>query len=185
MPLLFPTARLARAAGPSVVPARASGNGSRMTQRTLSEALEGLRFAMVATADPAHGGTWKSRPLALAGADEHVLRFLVSVEADWVQGLEATGSPTTVTFSDPNKNTWVALQGSARTTDDRALVAELWNPSASAYFEGPDDPSVRVLEVFVDYGEFWDGPSGRLGTSLSVVKAALGRSSGEQGDIVT
>ena len=156
-----------------------------MTQRTLTEALDGLRFAMVATADPSHGGTWKSRPLALAGADAHVLRFLVSVDADWVQGLEAQGSPTTVTFSDPSKNTWVALQGSARTTDDRALVHELWNASAGAYFEGEDDPTIRVLEVSVDYGEFWDGPSGRLGTSLSVVKAALGGSSGEQGDVVT
>ena len=156
-----------------------------MTQRTLSEALQGLRVAMVATADPSHGGTWKSRPLALAGSEGDVLRFLVSVDADWVEGLEATGSPTTVTFSDPAQNTWVALQGSARTTDDRALVRRLWGPAAGAYFDGEDDPSVRVLEVSVDHGEFWDGPSGRLGQALSVARAALGGSSGEQGDIVT
>ena len=156
-----------------------------MTQRTLSEALEGLRFAMVATADPSSGGTWKSRPLALAGAEGDVLRFLVSVDADWVEGLEATGSPTTVTFSDPGQNTYVALQGSARTTDDRSLVHRLWNPAAGAYFDGKDDPAVRVLEVSVDYGEFWDGPSGRLGQAVSLVRAALGGSSGEQGDVVT
>ncbi|MEW6226413.1 MAG: pyridoxamine 5'-phosphate oxidase family protein [Chloroflexota bacterium] len=156
-----------------------------MTQRTLSEALEGLRFAMVATADPSHGGTWKARPLALAGSDEHVLRFLVGVDADWVEGLETTGSPTTVTFSDPSKNTWVALQGTARTTDDRALVSQLYNPAAGAYFDGEDDPSIRVLEVEVAYGEFWDGPSGRLGQALVLARAALGRPAGEQGDVVT
>jgi general stress protein 26 len=156
-----------------------------MTQKTLSEALDGLRFAMVATADPSHGGTWKARPLALAGSDDHVLRFLVGVDADWVEGLETTGSPTTVTFSDPSKNTWVALQGSARTTDDRSLVAELWNPAAGAYFDGKDDPSIRVLEVSVEYGEFWDGPSGRIGQALTLARAALGKPAGEQGDVVT
>ncbi len=155
-----------------------------MTQKTLDDALDGLRFAMVATADPAHGGTWKARPLALAGTEGGVLRFLVSVDADWVEGLEQAGSPTTVTFSDPGKNTWVALQGSARTTDDRALVHELWNPAAGAYFEGKDDPAVRVLEVDVSYGEFWDGPSGRVGQLLSIAKAALGGQSGDQGDVV-
>ena len=155
-----------------------------MTQKTLDDALDGLRFAMVATADPSHGGEWKARPLALAGTEGGVLRFLVGVDADWVEGLEQTGSPTTVTFSDPGKNTWVALQGSARTTDDRALVHALWNPAAGAYFEGADDPSVRVLEVQVSYGEFWDGPCGRVGQLLSVARAALGGESGDQGDIV-
>ena len=155
-----------------------------MTQKTLDDALDGLRFAMVATADPSHGGQWKARPLALAGTEGGVLRFLVGVDADWVEGLEQTGSPTTVTFSDPGKNTWVALQGSARTTDDRSLVHALWNPAAGAYFEGKDDPKVRVLEVQVSYGEFWDGPSGRVGQLLSVARAALGGESGDQGDIV-
>ena len=70
-----------------------------MTDKTLDDALDGLRFAMVATADA--DGTWKSRPLALAGQQDAVLSFLVSTTAEWVSSLEATGSPTTVTFSDP------------------------------------------------------------------------------------
>lgn len=151
-------------------------------QRTLTDALDGLRFAMVATADGT--GTWKSRPLALAGADGPVLSFLVGAEADWVQSLEATGSPATVTFSDPAKNAYVALQGSARTVDDRARIAELWNVGAASYFGGKDDPQVRVLEVSVHYGEFWDGPQGRLGQVLQLASAALGRPTGSQGDVV-
>lgn len=150
--------------------------------RTLDDALDGLRFAMVATADP--DGTWKARPLALAGQEGGVLSFLVSTEADWVAGLEIESSPTTVTFSDPGKNTYVALQGAARTTNDRARIAELWNVGAAAYFEGEDDPTVRLLEVTVSYGEYWDGPHGRLGQALNLLKAALGdEDAGEQGDI--
>jgi len=151
--------------------------------KTLDEALDGLRFAMVATADP--DGQWKSRPLALAGQDRGILRFLVSTDADWVAGLDVESSPTTVTFSDPGKNTYVALQGHARTRDDRALIAELWNVGAASYFEGKDNPRIRVLEVTVSYGEFWDGPHGRLGQALQMAKAALGgEHAGEQGDVV-
>lgn len=153
-----------------------------MTERTLHDALDGLRFAMVATADA--DGTWKSRPLALAGDEDGVLSFLVAVDADWVAALEQGGSPTTVTFSDPGKNVYVALQGSARTLDDRQRIADLWNPGAAAYFDGEDDPKVRELQVQVHYGEFWDAPSGRLGSVLQLASAALGRPTGEQGDVV-
>lgn len=153
-----------------------------MTDKTLPDALDGLRFAMVATADSA--GTWRSRPLALAGQDGAVLSFLVSTEADWVAALETTGSPTAVTFSDQGKNTYVALQGSARTVDDRARIAALWNPGAAAYFEGKDDPTVRVLDVTVHDGEHWDAPGGTLGRALNLASAALGRPVGDQGDVV-
>lgn len=150
--------------------------------RTLDDALDGLHFAMVATADP--DGGWKSRPLALAGQDGGVLRFLVSTDAEWVAGLEVASSPTTVTFSDPGKNTYVALQGAARTSNDRGRIAALWNVGAAAYFDGQDDPKVRLLEVSVSYGEYWDGPHGRLGQALNLLKAAFGdEDAGEQGDI--
>lgn len=153
------------------------------TDRSLDDALDGLRFAMVATADP--DGEWKSRPLALAGQEGGVLSFLVSTDAEWVAGLEVASSPTTVTFSDPGKNTYVALQGAARTADDRARIQSLWNVGAASYFEGEDDPKVRVLDVTVHYGEYWDGPHGRLGQALNLAKAALGnKDAGEQGDVV-
>ncbi len=152
------------------------------TDRTLADVLDGLNIAMVATADD--GGTWRARPLSLAGQEADVLSFLVSVEADWVDALEATGSPTTVTFGDPSKNTYVAVQGTARTVDDRSRTAALWNPGAGAYFDGPDDPQVRVLDVEVAYGEYWDGPHGRVGALVQLAAKALGKETGTQGDVV-
>jgi general stress protein 26 len=148
--------------------------------RELSEVLEGLRFGMVATDD---GGTWKARPLALAEEQDGALRFLVSHDADWVAALDVNGSPTTVTFSDPGKNTYVALQGKARTVNDRAKIEALWNPGAAAYFDGKDDPTVRVLEVNVEYGEWWDGPSGRIGQLITVASAAMGKHVGDKGPV--
>lgn len=155
-----------------------------MTEKSLHDLLDGLRFAMVATADPSHQGMWKSRPLALASQDGAVLSFLVGADADWVAGLEQQGSPTTATFSDQTKNVWVALQGTARTTNDRERIAELWNVGASSYFDGKDDPQVRILEVTVNYGEWWESPSGRLGRVVTLASAALGKPVGDQGPVV-
>ncbi len=152
------------------------------TDRTLSDVLDGLNVAMVATADDT--GTWRARPLSLADQARDVLSFLVSEQADWVAALDASGSPTTATFSDPAKNTYVAVQGTARLLDDRHRIAELWNPGAAAYFDGADDPQVRLLEVSVEYGEYWDGPHGRVGALLQLAAKALGKETGEQGDVV-
>ena len=150
--------------------------------RTLEQALDGLKFAMVGTSD---GETWRSRPLHVAEQDHEILRFLVTATAEWVAALENRGSPTAVTFSDPHQNVYVALQGKARTRVDRTTVERLWNPGAAAFFDGPDDPNIRILEVTVDEGEYWDGPSGRIGQMLSIVKAAVGADAGAHGPVVT
>ncbi|MGQ0843293.1 MAG: pyridoxamine 5'-phosphate oxidase family protein [Sporichthyaceae bacterium] len=153
---------------------------TKETTRQLHDALDGLRMAMVGTAD---GQVWKSRPLALAEQDGPTLSFLVSTGADWVEALETNDSPATVTFADPGKNTYVALQGHAQTRDDRATIERLWNAGAAAYFDGKDDPSVRVLEVVVNYGEWWDGPSGRIGELIAIAGAAIGRQAGDKGPV--
>ena len=156
------------------------------TAKTLKDALDGLAVAMVGTEDKSGPGpVWKSRPLATAGTTDGALRFLVSSETDWVQALESSGSPTTVTYCDPGKNTYVALQGTATTTDDSALVEQLWSAADGAWFDGKDDPKVRVLEISVESGEFWDGPGGRVGGLISVAKAAAGADPGDQGPVLT
>lgn len=157
-------------------------DSDRTAARSLSDVVGGLHIAMVSTSDA--GGEWRARPLSVAGTDGDVLSFLVSVGADWVAALEDSGSPTTVTFADPGKNTYVAVQGSARTSEDRDRIAALWNPGAGAYFEGPEDPQVRVLDVAVAHGEYWDGPHGRVGALLQLAAKALGKETGSQGDVV-
>lgn len=156
------------------------------TAKTLKDALDGMMFAMVGTEDKSGPGpVWKSRPLTTAQATDDTLQFLVSGETDWVQALETSGSPTTVTYSDPGKNTYVALQGTATTTDDKQLIDELWSAPNGAWFDGKDDPNIRVLQVAVGSGEFWDSASGKTGGLISVVKAAAGGDGGDRGAVLT
>lgn len=153
------------------------------TPTTLDQALDGLRFAMVGTADPTTH-LWNSRPLTLAEQDGPVLRFLTSTEAEWVNHLDGEHSRAGVTFSDPAKNAYVALQGHATVVNDRSAVERLWSLGAKAYLDDKDNPAVRVLEVLVERGEYWDAPGGRVGSLLTMAKAALGRDPGSEGPIV-
>lgn len=156
---------------------------STTTAQTLHDSLDGLRFAMVGTADPLTH-QWNSRPLTLMEQDGPILRFLTTTEAEWVGHLDGDHSATGVTFCDPGKNTYVALQGRATVVNDRSAIERLWSLGASAFLEDKDDPTVRVLEVLVERGEYWDGPSGRVGSLLTIAKAALGREPGTEGPVV-
>jgi general stress protein 26 len=135
------------------------------TDRPLHELLEGMRFAMVATPSP---DGISSRPLTLLEHEDRVLRFLVSSESSWVAGLEPT-FVAHAAFADPDHETYVGVSGSATITKDRSLIDRLWNPAAAASFDGKDDPAVAVLELTATGGEWWDGPSSKVGQVLSIV----------------
>jgi hypothetical protein len=53
---------------------------------------------------------------------------------------------------------------------DDALIDELWNPAAQAWFEqGREDPTIAVLEVAGDGAEYWAKTEPGV---FSLVKAA-------------
>lgn len=145
--------------------------------RTLEDVLDGQRFAMVTTSTP-QGLT--ARPLTLLEQDGPVLRFFVSAQAEWVQQLGDPMGSVQVSFVDPSANTYIALQGRTSLSDDRALAERLWTPAAAAYFEGAEDPDLRILECTIHDGEWWDGPSTKVGQAIGLLKRAIG--GGEAGD---
>lgn len=131
--------------------------------RPLSDVLSDFRFAMLVTAD----GT--ARPLTVQEVDGDTVRFLVDVEAPWTSA--ASGARVTLALADPKGNAFASVTGTSRLTQDRATVDRLYDVAADAFFEGKDDPRLRVLEVDATEGEWWDGPSGRLGSALAIAKA--------------
>src|SRR3546814_20967542 len=78
--------------------------------RTLEQVLDGHRFAMVTTSSPA-GLT--ARPLTLIEQEDAPLRFLVPLDAEWVEQLGDPIASVQVSFADPGANSYVSLQGHA------------------------------------------------------------------------
>src|ERR1700748_1171392 len=51
---------------------------------------------------------------------------------------------------------FLSIAGTASVSKDQAVIDELWNKYAAAWFEqGREDPSVALLRVEADSAEFW------------------------------
>jgi general stress protein 26 len=139
-----------------------------------------------ATEGEPQDGRLSSRPLTVAGVGGATLLFLVDAEAHWVAALgpsdEVNASIST------RRNDWVSVTGPATVAADDEAIARLWSPAAGAYFDGPTDARIRVLQVHMELGEYWSAPgTGPLGRLVSLVSAAIGADNetllGEHGQI--
>ena len=75
-----------------------------------------------------------------------------------------------VNVSFASKNGYLSIAGHARIVRDDALIDELWNPAAQAWFaQGREDPTIAVLEVTGDGAEYWAKTEPGV---FSLVKAA-------------
>lgn len=125
------------------------------------------------------------RPMTVARVGGDTIEMLLDSDEEWVAALQ-DGDIAYVTMSDNRSNDWVSLRGVVSLSSDPALIDELWNPAAGAYFDnGRDTPTIAVLRIAGRRGTYWSSPSGRLGSVISLVKAKFGdpEESGTHGDV--
>lgn len=163
---------------------RASGPAERGDVRLLTELLTAdPTIAMVMTMVGRHHS---SRPVACADVQDHRLSFLVSRKAEWVQAIANSQAIVHVTVTDDSHTRYVSLNGGAMVVTDPAEIVRLWTPAARAWFDGPDDPDVAVVHFDVSDGEYWEGPGGRVGRAVALLRAAFSGSPealGTQGQV--
>jgi len=109
-----------------------------------------------ATAD----GSLRSRPMITRQAGEDGLWFLTHSRDSKVD--EAMLNPNVnVSYSDPSRNRFVSVTGTAALVRDREEVRRMWDDGALMCFPlGPDDPELALLRVSVERAEYWDAPAG-------------------------
>jgi general stress protein 26 len=150
--------------------------------KPLAELVSDGTTAMVGTMT---GTTLSFRPLTVASVEGDSLVYLVDGTAEWARAL-ADGDEVATTIARDRENDYLWLTGAVSITDDDARIDELWNPFAEAYFEGGrDHPAILVVTVRHDTGQYWSGPSGRIGQLVSFVKAKVAGSdeAGEHGAV--
>lgn len=77
---------------------------------------------------------------------------------------------------------WVSLSGTARRNDDRELLRDLWDASASAFMPGgPDDPNSTVLTITADTAQFWEAP-GKVTFVVQLAKGVVTDKDPDMGD---
>jgi general stress protein 26 len=143
------------------------------TEKSLEELLEPGSTLMVGTA--VEPDTWDFRPLTVAHVRGPRVQIPLDTNEDWVRAFHG-GDRVHVTMGDTRTNTWLSYRGTASITADDALIDQLWNPFAAAYFdEGRDSPGIAVMQIDASEGRYWSTTSGRVGALLSIIKAKLGR----------
>jgi len=139
------------------------------------ELMERISICMLTTHD---GERIRSRPMAaFVRRDEEAIYFLT--DAQHHKDEEIRHNPNVgLAFADGQK--FVSVTGHAAVSRDQAKIKELWDPAAKAWWDSPDDPSIRLLTVTPDDAEFWDGPGKIIGT-IKMMAAAATRSRPDYG----
>ncbi|HWD28054.1 MAG TPA: pyridoxamine 5'-phosphate oxidase family protein [Rhizomicrobium sp.] len=133
------------------------------------EMIKDLRICMLVTHD---GAKMRARPMAAyVRPEENAIYFLTDARRDKDDEI-AANPDVTLTFRDGVKN--VSLTGTARVSDDRAMIERLWTPVAKAWFDSKDDPNIRVLTVTPDDAEYWDSPGKIVVYAKMLAAAATG-----------
>ena len=145
---------------------------------TVAEIMEETRIAVLTYVSP--GGSLVSTPMGMQDFDQPgTIWFLTERDTDKVRAIEADPR-VNVSFS--SKSGWVSLAGTARVSEDRAKLKELWDASAGLFMSGgPEDASNVLLQVDGTTAEYWESP----GTVVSVIELArglVGRGTPDLGD---
>lgn len=133
--------------------------------------LEEQHACMLVTHGP--GGTLHARPMhAIIERDLREIRFFTELSGGKAREI-ADSDEVCLTFVSHKKNDFVAVQGKAEMTQDRALVDKHWNKMVQAWFpQGKDDPNVGLIRIHVRGGEYWDASSSDIVNMLRMMTAA-------------
>lgn len=129
------------------------------------------------------GGALHARPMhAIPERDNREILFYTQVANGKAHEI-ANSSEVCLTFISDKKNDYVAVQGTAEMSRDKALIAKHWNPMVKAWFpEGQDDPQLAMIRVKVRAGEYWDSSSSDIANALRMMTAAAAGRRPDMGD---
>ena len=136
----------------------------------LLDKIKDVRIAMLTTQD--EDGSLRSRPMYTQKPDgSSALIFLTDKDSAKVYEVKKD-SHVNLSYGNPESNVYVSVSGRANAYRDQAEIDKLWSEPLRAWFpKGKEDPSIMILKVDIDKGEYWDTPSSMLTQVAAYVKA--------------
>lgn len=146
-----------------------------MTDETLSQqdVVDKLRDADVVMLTTAlSDGKLLSHPMSIQGVDDDAdVWFFVGLQGGQADALRQ-GPHVNLAIADAGS--WLSVAGHAEFVEDRAVIEQLWNDQAQAYFpDGKDDPNLGLLRVISDSAQFWGLPGGKVAGLAQIVKSKV------------
>lgn len=140
--------------------------------------IDKIGFCMLVTKI---GDDMRSRPMsAYSEQIDNAIYFLTDVASHKDEEI-ARYPNVCLAFADSKGQKYVSVSGTAEVLNDRERIKDLWATPAKAWWDNPEDPSIRILKVTPSFAEYWDSP----GTVISYIKmaaAAVSSSKPDMGD---
>jgi general stress protein 26 len=76
-------------------------------------------------------------------------------------------------FIDPEDKAYLSITARAQVQRDNATAKKIWKTTDKMWWDGPEDPNLRVLRIDPQFAELWDGPSNRAVAVYEFVKARI------------
>jgi general stress protein 26 len=76
-------------------------------------------------------------------------------------------------FIDPEDKAYLSITARAQVQRDNATAKRIWKTTDKMWWDGPEDPNLRVLRIDPQFAELWDGPSNRAVAVYEFVKARI------------
>lgn len=128
-----------------------------------------------------NGKQQRSRPMsARLQRDENAIYFLTDVSGDKNDEL-GTFPTVSLAWADNGSYRYAVVSGTAKVTNDRAKIAQLWSEMDQVWWEDENDPTIRLLTVTPERGEIWDSPNA-LVSGAKMLMAVVTGSAPELGD---
>lgn len=128
-------------------------------------------------------GEFYSRPMNTMELDDAGNIFFFSDEHTPDEHDVAINNNVSVTYTNPETNTYIALSGKLFLAHDQEKIDALWIPAMKAWFpEGKNDPRLTLIRVEVLKAEYWDSAESDMVVLFNVLKAIIKGKTYSQGD---
>jgi general stress protein 26 len=136
-------------------------------RQELWDLIEDFHFCMATTHQ---GGSMRSRPMSpYVDKNAGVIHFLADAGAPMADQIQAD-QDINLAFIAPKDKNFISLSGTAGVSQDQAIIKDLWNPTAEAWFPGGPG-TVALITVTPTTAELWDGESSKIKTMWEMAKA--------------
>lgn len=117
------------------------------------KALKSDRTAMIGLPDVDQGRT-QPMTAQIEGDEGGPIWFFTASDTDLV-GAVGGGAAGVLHFVDKGQHLFASVSGRMTVDTDRAVVDRLWNPFVAAWYEGKDDPKLRLLRFEPGDAQIW------------------------------
>jgi general stress protein 26 len=129
------------------------------------------------------GGGLDARPMsATARKDDECIYILANKGEDSDRQIQADAE---IVLSFQKGVSYVVVHGWAQACEDRAKIREIWTAFDKAWWDGPEDPRIRLIRVVPRRAEYWESPGKLVAYSDMLLAAVTGKrpSTGDHGQV--